>query len=882
MIKKLKKGLTNCFAYLLFWSIQLRYRVKVIGLKEIPFDKGVVFLPNHPAEIDPVILSVLLWKRYQPRPLILESFYFLRGAQWIQRWAWPVLIPDMSGVITPWKEMKVKKSFCQVVEGLKQGDNFLIYPSGRLKETGKELLGGASFVHDLMQVYPELSIVLVRTTGLWGSRFSRALTGHTPDVKKIFWKGVRIILKNFIFFTPRREVLVELEVAPPDLPRHASSHELNRYLEKWYNLRGIEPLTRIRDFFWSTPLSTEISQEESQPAIPRFSNLSSEIREEIFNEVRRLSGHPDVDSSQHLAYDLGLDSLDISELYLYLKDRYEIEGIESLSLERVEDLLTAVSSKTSQTKRSSPPLSKITTQWFAEGVRPPVRVPLGRTLQEAFLRSCDRMGGYIACGDDSLGVFTYRRLKVAALTLSHALRSLEGEHVGVLLPSSTGAYLLVFALLLANKVPVMLNWTLGMRNLTYAMQAAGIKRVLTSEKFLDRWQNGDFTAFEEEQLLLIEDISRKLSLGQKILGALKAYLPYHCLRFFSLYPFLEERTAVILFTSGTESLPKGVPLSHRNILSNQKAGLSRMSFSSKDSMYGVLPPFHSFGFSVTGILPLLAGLKVYYAPDPTDSFKIACDIARWKLTIFCAAPTFIMGLIRTISSIELPTLRYLVSGAEKAQKEILDWAKQKGLILIEGYGITECSPVVTMKLPEDQGVGKPLPGVDLAIVDEERKKILPLGETGEICIKGPNLFKGYLKPVTPSPFVQLEGCLWYCSGDLGHLEADGSLVLSGRLKRFVKIGGEMISLGNIEEEILTLVPIPPDVPSPSLALAVKEGHKPLLILFATFNLDREKLNKGLREKGYGNLIKIAETRRVERIPVTGAGKVQYGALDEII
>jgi long-chain-fatty-acid--[acyl-carrier-protein] ligase len=362
-------------------------------------------------------------------------------------------------------------------------------------------------------------------------------------------------------------------------------------------------------------------------------------------------------------------------------------------------------------------------------------------------------------------------------------------------------------------------------------------------------------------------------------------------RWLKLDQISKESPAVVLFTSGTEALPKAVPLSHENLLSNQRSAFPFANFDMHDILYAVLPPFHSFGFSVTGLLPLLTGLKAAYAPDPTDSHGMAVDIAHWQTTVFCCAPSFIKALFRAAKPEQLSSIRLFVSGAEKAPQDLFQSVEAlgPGHILIEGYGITECGPIVTLNPPdkERKGVGPPLPGVRLCIIDLDSQKVLDTGQEGEICISGPNVFHGYLGHPA-SPFITLNGKSWYRSGDRGFLDKEGNLFISGRLKRFIKIGGEMVSLGGLEEELLRLArekkwaSLKEEAPSLAVAVREKESEKPLIVLFTTFLLDRDVVNSALKESGLGRLVKIAEVRQLKEIPLTGTGKTHYRLLDEMI
>jgi long-chain-fatty-acid--[acyl-carrier-protein] ligase len=872
---------------LLFWCakalLSIRYRIRTQGLEKLNLEGGTLFLPNHPAEIDPVLVLISLWQKFQPRPIVIENFFYLSIAHYFMQLVRALPLPDLNGAVNKWKQKKIEKLMAYVAEGLKKGDKFLIYPSGRLKISGAEVVGGASFVHNLLKSCPDTNVVLIRTTGLWGSRFSRALTGVTPNFGGVVWEGIKLVLKNGIFLTPRRDVTIEIEAAGEAFPWTGTRLEVNQYLEKWYNLEGPEPLKLVSDVFWKEcypPIqsATEIS------AVGQDIKVSPEVERDIVAKIAELARKKpeEVAASHHLARDIGLDSLDVAQLYTFLDEKYDVEGLVPGDLQTVEDVLQAAGGKKgapapTQREGESP------TKWPKESARPAVMHPEGETLQEAFLKVCERMGGHTACADRLYGPLSYRRLKQIALILAQQIRKKEEQHIGVLLPSSAATYLLIFAILLAGKIPVMLNWTVGARAIDHCIKLCDLRTVLSSRQFLNRMNNGDL-GVADDLLLLLEDVRSEMTLKDKIVGFWNSFKSAASL--LKKMPSDPNAPAVILFTSGTESLPKGVPLSHANILSNQKAALACIDFHKEDVLYGILPPFHSFGFSVTGVLPLLSGLRAYYAPDPTDAHGMVRDIMHWNITLLCSAPTFIRGVFRVAKPDQLKTLRYIVAGAEKTPEEIFDYVKKLPgkHTALEGYGITECAPVVTITRPGQPrcGVGQPLPGIELSILEPDAQ-----GE-GEICIRGPNVFHGYLG-TQKSPFIHLRGKEWYLSGDRGRIEADGSLILSGRLKRFVKIGGEMVGLGGLEEELLRLATEKKWAPSsnqegPLLAVAAREPgtEKSKIVLFATFKVSKEEVNAALHACGYGRIVKIAEVRIVEQIPLTGTGKVHYRALDEML
>jgi acyl-CoA synthetase (AMP-forming)/AMP-acid ligase II/acyl carrier protein len=876
--------------------IRLRYRLHIKGLDQIKGlnpGKGTLFLPNHPAQIDPVIIYLLLRTQFRPRPLVIDYFFHLPGLEPLMRFAKALPIPSLDVSANKWKLHQVEKLFGQVAEGLEEGENFLIYPSGRLKLTAEEIIGGASFVYDLMQSCPEANVVLVRITGLWGSIFSRACTGEVPDLKQNLIRGMKIILKNFIFFTPKRDITIEFSTAPADFPREGTRKQFNEYLEKWYNRYpnpGPEPLKLVSFSFWrrEVPKIAMPKQEPTQHDIA----IPAKMREEIYQQIAKLSQqsldriHP----SSHLSIDLGMDSLDVAQLYVFLDERYDIVGITPGELHTVSDVLKAAVGAKEPAKKHEKgmPARK---KWPEEPKRPPVLLPEGKTLQEAFLRLCDRMDSYVCCTDLTSGMLTYKRAKIAVLILAAKIKKLPGKEIGILIPSSVGGYLAILATLIAGKVPVMLNWTAGVRSLNSCAELTSLKAVITSQKFLENLEGGDVGDIID-RLIFLEDLKRSVTLGNKIAGLYKSRMKANTLlRILGLKRVNETDPTVILFTSGSEAQPKAVPLSHKNILSNQKAAMSCIPLAPNDILYSILPPFHSFGFTVTGLLPLLSGLKVCFSPDPTDSHKLAKEIEHWKVSLFCAAPSFIKMLFQVADKKQLQSVRLFVSGAEKAPQDIFDYMRSlsSNPQIIEGYGITECAPMVSMTRPAlpHIGVGLPLPGIEICIINPETGERLPSNQEGEICIAGDNVFSGYLGS-SANPFITLDGKKWYRSGDRGHIDPQTkSIILSGRLKRFVKIGGEMISLGGLEEEILSLVRekkwnhLKPNT-GPHLAVSVvePENEKPSIVLFTTFELNRDDVNIALKERGYGRIVKIGQIKRVKEIPLTGTGKTHYRLLDE--
>lgn len=887
----------SLLARLIFTCLKLRYKINIKGhehLKDpaLRSRKGILFLPNHPAEIDPIMMMTYLFPKYAPRPLVVDHFFFLSGAGFFMKLVRAVPIPNFETAANKWKEKRGQKSLETIHNGVEKGENFLIYPSGHLRRSAKERIGGSSFVHNLLQAAPEAKIVLVRIEGLWGSMFSRALKGSAPHFWTALGKGLKILLKNGIFFVPKREVTIEFYCPGDELPRNHSKLELNRYLENFYNQYGgrkEEPLKLIS----YSAFRTEIPKVEFIEKRKRegAANVPPETKKEILQKLAEVSkrAQEEIKDDMDLSTDLGLDSLDLAGLIAFLDHRYTIQPNHPGDLQTVLDLyLVAMGEKLSEDEGPQfDPLVK----WPLEAGRPEVTLPMGATIHESFLRMAERMKGHQACADSRLGMLSYKRMKKAALVLAEEFKKLPGEHIGVLLPSSCAVHIVIQAILLAHKIPVMMNWTTGPRSLNHGAKLAQLKVVISSRKFLENAEGIDLGDLDE-MLILMEDLKASLSLGSKLKGLFKSLLSASFLIKWQKYDRVSpKRAAVMLFTSGTESFPKAVPLSHFNILSDLRASLSCIDANKEDVLLGALPPFHSFGFSVTGLMPLIAGFKVFYSPNPTDSQTLAVEIAQWNVTMACLAPSFYKNLFLVAEREQLKSVRYFVTGAEKAPQDLFDTVADLGPrhIVIEGYGITECSPVVTIARPakEPIGVGQPLPGVELCVIHPETEERLPQGQSGEVCIRGPNVFAGYYGPDAPNPFIEIEGERWYRSGDMGRLDKENNLLFEGRLKRFVKVGGEMISLTALEEEILKTAKMRKlyderrDRHPLGISVVESEDGRPDLILITTLEIKKEDVNQILRESGFGRIAKISDVHRVSEIPLTGTGKVHFKALNDL-
>jgi acyl carrier protein len=883
-----------------------RYRVTVKGLENVTPEKlhrkgGSLVLPSHPTMfVDPVIVGKVLWPLLKFRPLVVEYMYYNPALHWIMKLCRALPVPNFYNTSNSYKKKKSDEAIEELITSLKGGDSFLIYPAGNVRKQAREVVGGSSGVHKILRDAPDTNVVLVRVTGLWGSSFSRAHGGRTPPMFPTILSKLKYVLGNFIFFTPRRDVTIEIVVNPEDFPYGASRIELNAYLEEWYNRpfpankegEKAEPLTLVSYSIWKKIYNKVKTEDEMNQSSDYTSDIPDSIRDKVLKEVSHLSGKStdSITADMNLATDLGLDSLDIAELISFLNTQFDVKGIQTEELSTVGKMM-AYAAGTQKVSKQNVDVSHNMSLWEKKA-RPSgerVSVPKGKTIIEVLLRTCDRYPSNVACADNASGILSYSDIKLRVILIANYLKTLPDERIGIMLPSSVGANILTFACQLVGKVPVMVNWTVGPKHLDQVIELSGIKTVLSSWAFIDRLENVDFGTMTD-LIVTLEDVRRKLNLGDKLRA--KMLSRKSCdkvLRHFNADEITPDTWATLLFTSGTEGLPKGVPLSHKNILENQRNTLDKFEIFSEDVIFAILPPFHSFGFAITGIMPFITGTRVVFSPDPTDSEALVRGIDRWKASIFCSAPTFLKGVFSVAKEENLKSIRYFICGAEKTSEALYKRvADQEGNAkILEGYGITECSPVLTFNPTGDQknGVGKPIDCVDIGIVDQETYGPVQQGERGRILAKGASVFSGYLSLQSASPFVRACGEQWYDTGDIGYFDHDNNLHIVGRLKRFIKVGGEMVSLQAIEEALYqegSRREWELSEEEPSFAVCGKEipGEKPLITLFSNFPLSVQEANDALKEFGFSNLLKISDVIEIEMIPISGTGKVAHRLLEE--
>jgi acyl-[acyl-carrier-protein]-phospholipid O-acyltransferase/long-chain-fatty-acid--[acyl-carrier-protein] ligase len=497
-----------------------------------------------------------------------------------------------------------------------------------------------------------------------------------------------------------------------------------------------------------------------------------------------------------------------------------------------------------------------------------------RTVIEAVIEAAKEHGrGRVAVEDPVTGALSYRKLLAGAAVLGRKLMPLAdaGEAVGVMLPNANGAVATILALMSAGRIPAMINFSSGPANVRAACRAAKIKTVVTSRTFIEKGRLAPLVAQIETDvhIIYLEDVRATVTFGDRMRGLLAFDRP--------LVPQNADDPAAILFTSGSEGTPKGVVLSHRNILANAAQAEARIDFGRTDKVFNVLPVFHSFGLTIGLILPLVSGVRVYLYPSPLHYRIVPELIYGVNATILFGTDTFLAGYARSAHAYDFRSLRYILAGAEPVKVSTRRVYMEKfGLRILEGYGVTETAPALALNTPmfnKFGTVGRLLPGMDLRLDPVEG-----VDDGGRLFVRGPNVMLGYLRAERPGMLERpAEG--WHDTGDIVSVDHEGFITIRGRAKRFAKIGGEMISLAAVEMLAAELWP-----DAMSGVATVPDPRKGERLILVTTRKDpvRSDLIQFARSRGASEMMVPAEVLIVEKLPLLGSGKIDYTALQKFV
>ncbi|MCU4174817.1 AMP-binding protein [Carboxylicivirga sp. N1Y90] len=866
--------------------LSLRYKVEVKGGDELRKDNVKFLLPNHQAIMDPVLLFAHLYKYTTAVPVVTATYYDMPVAKTMFS-AWgTVRVSDLES------GSRNTNVLDQVVGSVKKGfelkKNIVLYPSGQIAGQGYEKIFNKQSAYKIVKDLPEnVEVIAVRINGLWGSRWSRAWAGKSPNFVTTLLKCMGIILVNLIILSPRRKIKIEIENITTQAKKKSTGDrtEFNQYLENVYNVHGSEPVNFLKYYFFSPQLKRSLPERIAGSEEDATSQTSDMATEDIPNDVLKLVKlciaekleitSEEIKQSDFLQLDLGADSLNMVEILSEIENNFptfsapqinEIKTVADVCLAAMGQFKTAMDLPSSNLQQ---PLSAIHDLYIDDkkSITELLKMVMSSNTSDPFVY------------DAMLGSTNRKTFFLKACVVSEFLKDeIKEKHVGIMLPALQSTTLLIAACYLAGKIPVMLNWTVGNKVLEHCIETSQITKILSAGTFIDKVKELLPDSIHSK-LILLEKKVPTLGLGIKLKGALKSKLP-----FLIKNPKLDD-TAVVLFTSGSETMPKAVPLSHKNIVSDLAAVFNLVDLSNNETFLSFLPPFHSFGFTVLSILPLISGVKTAYTPNPTDAREVIRVLKHVQANLLIGTPSFLKLLLSESSSYHLKSVHYAISGAEAMPASLKKQFEEmtNNALILEGYGITECAPVLSLNPREKQklnSVGKLLPGIEGIILDPETSAPKDVGQPGMIYVSGPNVFDGYINNEDLKPFKTINGKRFYKTGDLGYFDDEGFLFITGRLKRFIKIAGEMISLPFIEKVLLEKYG-----EEDKQVLAVEGSDKTTpaqIVLFTSKNINLKEANEHLLANGIAAIAKIKTIETIDEIPVLGTGKVNYKVLKALI
>jgi len=499
------------------------------------------------------------------------------------------------------------------------------------------------------------------------------------------------------------------------------------------------------------------------------------------------------------------------------------------------------------------------------------------SLFDALIDARARYGDKEILEDQDRHPLTYTGLIRAAFVLGRKIAAMTkpGERVGVLLPSSAGVVVTFFGLHAFGRVPVMLNFTSGEANLKAALKAAGVTKILSAKRFVTQAKLDDLMEAlgDVAEIVWLDDVRKTIGLADKLYGLSAGMAP----RRFRVKTD-PDSPGVVLFTSGSFGAPKGVVLSQRNLVANARQVAAHIDLKPEWVMFNPLPTFHCFGLTGGVILPLLQGMKAFEYPSPLHAKQITDLLPQVKASILFATDTFLNQYARVAEPDDFATLKFAVAGAEKVREETRAAfnAKFGGLTLLEGYGATEAAPVVAVNHPDRNRpgtVGQIMPGMEYRL-----DKVEGIEGGGRLYLRGPNVMAGYISPNNPEGIEPLEGG-WHDTGDIVDIDDEGYITILGRVKRFAKVGGEMVSLLVVEDMAGAVWP-----EHRHAAVSVPDSKKGERLILVTDHAGAEsvRLSEWARENGAPELAVPKKIIKLDAIPVLGTGKTDYVAIQKLV
>jgi long-chain-fatty-acid--[acyl-carrier-protein] ligase len=869
------------FLFITRLLLSLHYRIEIDGADAgRKFKRGIVAGIGHTSYDDPpIVMSVLARFGIYPRPVVYSKMY--DALRWVMPLVGGFRIESTSDGASSWKTWKIKNTVASIKKAIADNGLILIYPSGQTKGQERESLGGKSSLCDILRDHPETPVLAVNIYGLWGSLYSRYWTRG----KQVLSRRHRIALLrkyplHFIF----RRIKVTLVFKEMDLSSYQTARAMNQALEDQYNERpdpvipGREEM-HVHDDFVASHTHVQLDEADVDPVI--YKKIVDHLALK-YGVDRSL-----IDLDSDLVHQCGLDSLGIVEMITWIGDTFSQDIDEGAKLEMVRDLVAAAQGYLSEVDAGHSKPHDVPEIWNTS--RKARRFPDGaKTLFEAFVMTARYQGwGAAAMADERFGVLTYRQVLERTIMFARIIRKYPEDAIGVMLPASTMATITLFAILLSGKKAVLLNWTGGQKNLDHCIKMSGVRRIFSSDVFLDR-ANVPLMDETASMIMPLENMRAQVGISGLVMGKMLARLSPMLSWYFGTKAQPED-IAVILFTSGSEKAPKGVPLSHRNILSNVRGAMHAIGGAVEGRLLGFLPVFHSFGLSLVTLLCLVGGVPTLFEADPKRFKHIVRQIKKWNIQMLPGTAGLITSILDAADQVgveHLASLDVIMTGAQKTPEVLKDRIRKLGKKFVEGYGMTEGSPLVTMtRIGEPLiGVGRPIDDTEVLIVDLETGQPVADGMQGRILVHGPGIFAGYLAG-EKAAFVDIDGKRYYVPGDLGFM-SNGCLTITGRESRFGKDrSGEMINYTEIEDVLVSAFPALSDMSGPRVAISAgkdrTDENKDPRIMLCTIDVSItvQVANTVLRDAGLHRRCFVSCRIVLTEIPMLGGGmKVAHKSL----
>lgn len=867
--------------------LRLRYKIIIKWLENLDKNSQYIILPNHQALVDPQIVVSELSKKIKVNPVISETYFNIPVLKQFFQFMWAVSMWDVSRWLSWLKE--VNEAFKNIEEWLKNWKNILIYPAWQLYSQPYEVIKWKKWAFNTVKLKnKDTKIILVKTTLLWWSMWSKAYSWDVPKFFMTFIKWILYIFANLIFFTPKRLVNIEIQDFTKKLENIDDLNIFNQTIEDFFNKDWKEELVYKKHFFFFNNVKNKTMPQNISWSVENINEIDEklipeDVKNQIYKKIWDIKSIDikDKDIKTNLITDLYFDSLDMAEIKSFIQINFNNSSNPPIKdLKTIWDLC----------------YMSIWKSWNEEKIKDCnwSEIKIEKTIYEIILNNKDKLwentnilslfkeifkneknNSFIY--DNIFWLQSKKDFLIKAYLISNYIKKIDWQYIGVMLPSVWSASLIILSVYLAWKIPVMLNWTVWKMALLHCTKFANIDFVLTSKNFYLKAKN-EWTEKIKDKYLFLEEMLKNISITDKIKALINSMI-------FSIPKINSQDIAVMLFTSWSESLPKAVSLTHKNLISDILWALYHFPIKNTDKLIWFLPPFHSFWFTINTIMPLISWLQVSYTPDPNDSKTITTMIKHCQITALTSTPTFLKMILQVANKNELNSINYAVVWAEKCPETLAENFKNycPNWKILEWYWITECSPVISINPPNKAKLGSvwlPIYWSDIKILSLENKSELDKDKEWMIYFAWDNVFNWYLDENLESPFDDINWKSYYTTWDLWYLDNDWYLYITWRLKRFVKIAWEMISLPFIEW--ILNKKYWNDIELKIAVEAIEDKWNVKIVLFTVDKLILDEISSYLRENWVSNLVKISEIINLDSIPVLWTGKTDYKKLKEMI